>query len=55
MNINSFWGDLTDISATKEALIVLAEIPVRSPQKSVISIATNTIHRINIKQSRTSL
>ena len=51
MKINNFWGDLTDVSAKKEALLlgvalrhvaysvaVLAEIPLRSPKKIFIFI-----------------
>ena len=51
MKINIFRGDLTDISAKKEALVssdfVLAETSVKSPQKWLTYTVDVIIHRIN--------
>ena len=55
MKINNFWGDLTDLSARKEALAIIsasvvANTSVTSTRKLFISIFLNNIYRIKVSQ-----
>ena len=59
MKINNFRGDLTDISAKKEALFttgtfVVADMPRRSPRNSFIFIVRVNIYRFILSTPRAS-